>query len=136
MVDIEAEKKEIRRIFNEHLSAYDNRDLDKTVELFSEDVIVHRANSPQFQGKKALIEDYKNSFESLRNSTSSTTEEGMHIEISSSGDMAWNCGPYTTHYETGGKTRIVKGKYLSTWRKVDDNWKVATFCATNSLPEA
>ena len=62
LVDIEAEKKEIKRIFNEHLSAYDNKDLDKTVDMFSEDVIVHRADIPQFQGKKVLMEDYKNSF--------------------------------------------------------------------------
>ena len=135
LVDVEAEKKEIRRIFNEHLSAYDKKDLDKTVDMFSEDVIVQRANIPQFQGKKALKEDYKRSFESLKNSTSSTTEEGMYIEISSSGDIAWSCGPYTTHYETTGDTRIVKGKYLCTWRKVDDKWKISAFCATSSLPE-
>jgi len=134
-VDIEGEKKEIRRIFIEHMAAYDKKDLDKTVELFSEDVIVQRANIPQFQGKKAIKEDYKKSFESLKNSTSSTTEEAMYVEISSSGDMAWNCGNYTSHYTRTGDTRIVKGKYIIAWRKVDDRWKVAAYCVTSSLPE-
>jgi ketosteroid isomerase-like protein len=136
LVDIEAEKKEIRRIFNEHLFAYDKKDLDKTVNMFSEDVIVHRANNPQFQGKKTLTEDYKNSFESLKDSTASTTEEAMYVEVSSSGDMAWSCGNYTTHYERTGDTRIVDGKYIIAWRKIDDKWKVAAFCATSNLPQA
>ena len=133
-VDFEAEKEEIRRIFTEHMSAYDKKDLDKTLDLFSEDVIVQRANIVQFQGKRALREDYRNGFESLKDSTSSTTGESMYIEISSSGDMAWSCGNYTTHYMRTGETSIVKGKYLSTWKKVGDKWKVAAYCVTSSLP--
>ena len=108
--------------------------MDKVLEFFTDDVIAQKATIPQFRGIKALKEDYIRMFVSFKDSTRSTTELVDHIEISSSADMAWNTGQYTTHYKETGEPRMWKGKYICAWRKVDDKWKIAAFSITRSLP--
>jgi len=50
------------------------------------------------------------------------------------GDLAWDCGQYVTEYKGPESNRISKGKYLCTWKKVGDRWKIAAFSATSDLP--
>ena len=134
VVDIEAEKKEIMHILLEHIAAYDNKDLDNTVKMYAKDVIIHISNESPIQGKNHRIEVIKRTFTNLGNTKSTTKNDDLYTEISSTGDMAWSCGQYTSDYVTDGNSNIAKGKYIFIWKKVDDEWKIAAFSNSSIQP--
>ena len=135
MAEIDVAKKEIRRIVKEAFLLEDQRDIEKVLKFFTDDVIAQKANIPQFQGIEALRRDYEIMFKSREGISASTDGRSEYIEVSSSRDMAWDCGCYTTEFKGPQGTKISKGKYMCTWRKVADQWKIAAFCVTSDLPE-
>jgi len=56
MIDLEAEKKEIKRLWKEAIDAENRRDLESIQRMYAEDVIWQRPDQPEIRGKKALLE--------------------------------------------------------------------------------
>jgi ketosteroid isomerase-like protein len=56
MVDIEAEKKALRKMIEKAFKAEDEKDMENTLAYFADDAIVQGAGIPQFKGIKAARE--------------------------------------------------------------------------------
>jgi len=130
MVDIEAEKKEIERTIGEITAAENRKDVETILELVTDDAVFQKPSTPQIQGREAWREDYEKVFATLASSSIRT----LHIEVSSSGDMAWDYGHYISTYKTREGTVTTTGKYLATWRKIDDKWKTAAVSISGDSP--
>ncbi len=130
MVDIEAEKNAIQEAVRIAFEAEDKKDLEKLLDFFADDVVGQAANSPQFQGKDALREFYKGYLPTIV----SIKGEFSHVEVSSSGDMAWDVG--YNRAETIGPEGNVKdqGKYFAVYKKVNGKWKCSAIASSSDLP--
>src|SRR5690348_12265143 len=47
------------------------------------------------------------------------------IEAAASGELAYEVGTYTLHFEKGGRRVEDRGKYVVVWKRIDGAWKVA-----------
>ena len=61
MVDIEAEKKVLRKIIYEALKAENEKDMESLLSFFADDVVVQGPNIPQFKGNKSSENSMKDS---------------------------------------------------------------------------
>ncbi len=118
MVDIQAEIKAIELMLIEHQEANLCKDLDRMMNLFTEDIIYHVPNFPPVKGKealRALIDEVKDRMDELIITSEKT-------EVSSSGDIAFNTGSAKIKYI---QRDFVEFKYLLGLRKTFDGWKIA-----------
>jgi len=100
------------------------------MQLIADDIIVQSANMPQFIGKGAYREFMREYYKTLV----STVGLSTRIEVSSSGDMA---------YDAGTMRVVMKGpegqfeddqKYLAVYRKMDGKWKCTVLSASSDKP--
>ncbi len=119
MVNVEAEKIEIQRLIKRIEDAENRQDVDAMFEDMTDDAILQKCGAPQIQGLDVWREDYEKFFETFI----STSIRSLGIEVSSSGDMAWDYGVFVSEFEgPGGRTKA-EGKYLGVYKKVDGKWK-------------
>lgn len=119
MVNVEAEKIEIQRLLKRIEDAENRQDVDAMFEDMTDDAILQKCGAPQIQGIDAWRQDYEKFFETFI----STSIRSLGIEVSSSGDMAWDYGVFVSEFEgPGGRTKV-EGKYLGVYKKVDGKWK-------------
>ena len=125
LVDIEAEKKEIECMIKECEAAENRKDTEKELEYFTKDAVYQRRN-----GKDEGIEAIRGQF--LKNIRSFVSSEHMplRIEVSSSGDMAWVLGYFTTKYDRAEGVVEGGGNWLAALRKVDGKWKYVALSTT------
>jgi ketosteroid isomerase-like protein len=118
MIDFEAEKKAIELLMRENQEADLSKDIDRIMNLFTEDIIYHLPNSPPIHGKKALralLEQVMDDMEDL----SLTSEK---TEIAGSGDIGFNVGSFKM--KSIGED-YVDYKYFVGVRKTSEGWKIA-----------
>ncbi len=132
MVDMEAEKKEIGRTLGEIAAAENRRDVEKILELVTEDAIFQKPNTSQIQGREAWREDYEKVFATLVSSEIRT----LHIEVSSSGDMAWEYGYYISTYKKPGALSRPKESILAFGRKSLANGKAPLLASVEMTQQA
>ena len=128
MIDIEAEKKEIKRVGTAAFDAEDTKDVEGLLSFCTEDIILQIPTIPQLQGIPALRKYYHRffpRFESLKGGAD-------YIEVSSAGDMAWEYGLFTVEYKRPEGTIFDEGKYLLVWRKVNNQWKIAGYSVSSN----
>lgn len=127
-VDVEAEEQTIERLRGEWLEAENRKDVEATMAFMSDDVILHVANIPQFLGKDALREPFS---DYIRNRLISTDSWSSRIDVSSSGDMAYDIGTSLAKVRGQEGPIEVKQKYLNIWKKTGGDWK----CVASSWSE-
>ena len=118
MVDIQAEIKAIELMIFEHQEANLCKDLDRMMNLFTEDIIYHVPYYPPVKGKetlRALLDDVKDRMDKLIITSEKT-------EVSSSGDIAFNTGLAKIKYI---REDFDEYKYFLGLRKTFDGWKIA-----------
>jgi uncharacterized protein (TIGR02246 family) len=126
MVDIQAEKIEIEKTMRQVEAAENRHDAEGMLEHMTDDAVMHLCGVPQVQGHGAIKQLYAAFFETFV-STDITT---IQIEVSSSGDMAWEFGAYVNEYKGPDGPIKEPGKYLGIYKKADGAWKAAAFCIT------
>ncbi|MBA2564624.1 MAG: nuclear transport factor 2 family protein [Gemmatimonadetes bacterium] len=100
--------------------------------LFAEDGL-GIYDGERFEGRDAILRDQEESF-TRPNATG--TFKSDRIVISESGDMAYDLGTYSGGYD-GPDGRVENsGQYLTVWRKIGDEWKVAVDATSGEAPEA
>jgi uncharacterized protein (TIGR02246 family) len=119
MVNIEAEKIEIKKTMKRIEAAENRHDVEGMLEDMTDDAIFHVCGVPQIQGRDAVRGLYDKFFETFV-STDITT---LEIDISSSGDTAWELGSYVNQFEGPDGRTQEEGKYLGVWKKVNGKWK-------------
>jgi ketosteroid isomerase-like protein len=128
MIDIDAEKKEIKQVGAAAFDAEDHKDVEGLLSFCTEDIILQIPTIPQLQGIPALRKYYNRffpRFESLKGAAD-------YIEVSSAGDMAWEYGLFTVEYKRPEGTIFDQGKYLLVWRKVNNQWKIAGYSVSSN----
>ena len=130
MVDVKAEKKVLAELIDVTFKAEDKKDLKTLLEFFADDVIVQGPGAPQFQGIKALKEFYEGYLKTLV----TIKGESTHIEVSSSGDMAWDAGFNKAEYKGPKGNFKDQGKYFASYKKVNGKWKCAAIAFSSDNP--
>jgi uncharacterized protein (TIGR02246 family) len=126
MLNIEAEKIEIKKTLKRVEAAENRHDVEAMLEEMTDDAILHLCGMPQLQGRAATRELYAGFFETFV----STDITNLQVQVSSSGDMAWEYGTYVNVYKGPDGPIREEGKYLGVYRKVDGKWKGTAFCIT------
>jgi uncharacterized protein (TIGR02246 family) len=131
MINIATEKTEIEKSIKRIEHAENRKDMEALLEELTEDCIYIVNGAPNIQGRVAWKKFYGKSFET-RISGSSGSLSSLGIEISSSGDMAWDHGVFVSEYEGPDGHYKAEGKYLAVYKKVDGQWKTAAVCTTGN----
>lgn len=118
-IDLVKEKQAVVDTDKALLIAETQRDLEKTMEFNGEGAIFHPAGKPPIVGRDAIRSFYKDWF---KIPYAEIVSEDATVLISDSGDLASLIGnSYMDFNNPDGETRA-KGKYISIWKKVNDEW--------------
>jgi len=130
MVDVKAEKRALRELIDVTFKAEDRKDMKTLLDFFADDVICHGPGMPQLIGIKALRDFYEGYLKTLV----TIMGESTHIEVSSSGDMAWDVGYNKAEYKGPKGNFKDQGKYFASYKKVDGKWKCAAIAFSSDNP--
>jgi uncharacterized protein (TIGR02246 family) len=127
-----ADEDSIRALSKRWLELSNSRDSVGIAGLFAADGYEFVSNAPAAKGPtdvaKALgpqfrPKDFKTAFETL------------DVVVASSGDLAVERGTYrVTHTDAKGKPVDDHGNYVTTWKKVDGQWKVLHDISATEVP--
>lgn len=113
------------------VAAFKQRDFAMIEALYTLDGLLLPPNSPPIEGPKAIVGVWK-SWSELPNVD--VNFGAKRINVSSSGDMAYDYGWYTFAFDTDNGRIEDKGKYIVVWKKVGGVWKVAADILNTNLP--
>ncbi len=129
-VDVEAEKKILAQLAQDWYAAESRKDVEAEMAFLSDDIIFQPHNTHQLIGKKA-VRKFISEFHKVLVSVSGSP---TRIEVSSSGDFA---------YDIGRGKAVIMGpegafehdeKYLIVWRKIDGKWKCVAWSFNSDKP--
>lgn len=123
VADTKAEAKKIHKLNDEWISAIQAGNVDKIVNLFSATPLSMAKGKPLYtdaSGIRKITEDMFS--DPLASKSFKLTSDSL--EVSASGDMAWNWGTQTSMQSNSLGNHEVSGKWLTLWKKIDGNWKV------------
>jgi len=130
-VDVDAEAERIRERSREWLAADSARNVDLAVSMYAENAVEYPANTPAIFGKEAIRTWYRSW---LPDTTASLRFATEVVEVSASGDLAYERGTYRfTTVGPKGTTEDV-GKYATVWRRTGDTWEVVLDMANSDQP--
>jgi ketosteroid isomerase-like protein len=121
MADIEKEKKLLKKI-HQDMVLDQNTDVEKEATYFTEDAFLIPPNGPLVVGAKELK---KLCEDMVKTEVLSKSGGPMRVEVSASGDLAYDIGNYRI-VNKGEKGPIVEeGYFLTIYKKINDQWKFA-----------
>jgi len=130
-VDLSAEADAIRELDRQWQAAVEAKDVEGVLSFYAPNAVKMDPNAPALVGK----EHFREAFEVwLPLPEVSNAFEPDVIEVSASGDMAWDRGTYQFRMETPEGVVEDVGKYLMVWEKIDGEWKVVAECGNSDLP--
>jgi ketosteroid isomerase-like protein len=101
-----------------------NKDVEQTVNFYSDDAIVFPPNEAIAATKEAI----RNSWKAMLGSPGLVISwQPIKVQVGKAGEMAWVSGTYELTMNDGnGKPINDRGKYLEVWQKqTDGDWKCA-----------
>jgi len=131
-VDIEAEKKLLAQLAQDWYAAESRKDVEAEMAFLSDDIILHPANAPQLIGKEAVRKSMLEHYKMLVSISGGPTR----IEVSSSGDFAYDIGRGKAVMKGPEGTFEVDPKYLTVWRKINGKWKCVAWSFNFDKPPA
>jgi uncharacterized protein (TIGR02246 family) len=106
------------------------KQLDKVVEIYSEDAVYLPPHHAAVHGRDA-IRDYLRG--PLANGATNLKFEVTYIK--QSGDLAYDVGRYSmTVPQADGSNKADRGKYLAVWRREKGTWKLVADSWSSDLP--
>jgi ketosteroid isomerase-like protein len=100
-----------------------NKDIDGVIAPYATDGSILPFNAPMATGTAAIRQAW-----SLLMSKPGygLTFSPTRIFVSASGDIAWEIGIFELKLnDAGGISKLMLGKYMVMWKKVDGDWRVA-----------
>lgn len=133
--DIEKEKMAIQMVINEHMDAVDSLDVDRILEVLTEDHVDMPPNMPRVVGKeayRAYFTPFIGFFEGLKNREMSFEVDEFVV----SGEWAFQNGRYSTKFVTQENVIIEDmGNFVWMFRKdADGKWKWARVISNSTKP--
>ena len=125
------DSEKIETINAQWIKAFEQRDFQSMQALFTPDSLLLSPNEPAVEGSEAVAEVWK-SWADFNNVAFAWSTN--RIDVSSSGDMAYDYGWYTFTFDSEGGRVENKGNHIVVWKKIDGTWKVAADIFNNDLP--
>jgi ketosteroid isomerase-like protein/quercetin dioxygenase-like cupin family protein len=97
-------------------------DVDKMMSFVAPDATFGRAGMPEVRGENAIRQIFGGM---VKTPGFKLTWKATRADVSAAGDIGYTAGTYEmTANNAAGVPVIDKGKYLSTWKKINGSWKV------------
>ena len=125
------DSEKIEAINTQWVRAFERGDFQSMQTLFTPDSVLLSPNEPAVEGSEAVVEVWK-SWADFNNVA--IAWGANRIDISSSGDMAYDYGWYTFAFDSEDGRVENKGKHIVVWKKIDGTWKVAADIFNTDLP--
>ena len=109
-------------------TAFNAKQIDAIVELYSENSVFMPPNAPLLRGREPLREFYQDLIARTTNLRLETDDVVGH------GPLAYETGTYYLGYQDGAVRD--RGKYVFIWRKTNDTWRTETTIWSSDLPPA
>ena len=123
----------LRAIPDEYVRHHVARNIDKLLSLYTDDARVLMPFHPISQGKNSVRKMLEMSFEEY--DQKSLMVETDYVEVF--GDAAYSVGSFKVNVKLPSGKRIDdQGKWLVTFRRAGNNWKMAAHCWNTDLPFA
>ena len=132
-VDLEAERAALQARSEAVVAAESAMDIEAALTYWAEDAIVQPAGAPQMEGKEAIGALYQEYFGS--GLLKEFSGEATNIEVSESGDLAYETGVNRMVLNGPEGDLLDVGKYLAVWEKIDGEWYVTALSFTSDTPE-
>ncbi len=115
----EAAIEQIYSVWNEAIRA---KDAEAVAALYAEDAVKLVPNLPLLEGRQEIEGYYAGLFEVP---DFQSTFGPTRIVVADGGDLAYDYGTYTASWtgEAGPAEEV--GKYVSVWRRIDGDWRLA-----------
>ena len=126
--DIEAEKGKILRIYAQWLEMEERKDVEGPMRFIAEDAIFSPPNGPMVRGFEG-IREHRKAF--LNQPSVSTNVDTERVEVSSSGDLAYQLVKYRVVREGGD---VGEWNACLVWRKEDGDWRCVLLIYNSSMP--
>ena len=133
-VDIKAEVETIRSLSDQWNDAIREKDNSTIMNMFSEEAVFMLDDMPIVKGKEAIREIQESWFSNtaVLHSTFEFADEA--IEVSSSGDLAYNRATESIDIITPeGRVEVVS-KWVTIWSKIDGEWKAIVVIGNQDNP--
>ena len=126
-----SEAKVVQDLSQQWLKAEIAKDIPTILSFYAEDAMEMASNTPVIIGKEPIQTWYEGWLKPEGVSMTFATEE---VRVATSLDMAVERGTY--HFVQNNASGQVDdtGKYVTVWKKVKGEWKVAIDTATSDLP--
>lgn len=109
------------KVFSDAMMAGDSEALSQ---LYAEDAVILPPNGPRAEGTAGVRETWSAALEG--SSVAASTLDSDLIAVTAAGDYAYAVGSYTdSGTATDGSEWSDQGKYLTVWKNVDGEWKIA-----------
>jgi ketosteroid isomerase-like protein len=127
-IDLEAEREALLQVERDFAAvSAELGPAEAFYRYFAEDVVQLVTGLDPVFGREAVYQIMKGE------ETYTLTWEPEDARVSSSADLGWTWGFYTGTYPgESGDTLVYHGKYLSVWKKVEGQWKIAADIGNSS----
>ena len=108
------------------------KDIDKYVAYFAPDATMAFHGAPAIKGQNAIREQIG---AMMKAPGYNATWKPTRAEVGASGDLGYTVGAYEiTMNNAAGLPATEKGKYVTTWKKINGSWKVADDIGNGDAP--
>lgn len=131
-VNVEQEKAALLAVDQEWSTT--TKDLDKFVSYFAPEATMAFHGMPIIRGQNAIRETVG---AMMKAPGFNMAWKATRAEVAASGDLGYTVGTYElTMNNAAGLPAGDKGKYLTTWKKIDGTWKVVDDIGNSDAPTA
>jgi ketosteroid isomerase-like protein len=110
------------------------RNVDGFVSFLAPDATIALAGAPAMKGAAAIREAFT---PMMKTPGFELTWQAARADVSASGDLGFTIGTYTLKTNSPSGVPVTeKGKFQTTWKKIDGGWKVIEDTATSDAPAA
>jgi len=131
VVDIEADIVACKNLNDEWDEAYDARDIDRLVSIFTDDAVRMPPSEPALIGKEDIRSDFQREFDQF-----SSEQESEVVDVKIGGDLAFVRGTWKEIKtpKAGGESRNFNGNFtFINQKQPDGSWKI--ICETWSIEQ-
>ena len=128
-LDLAAEEAALRGVDEQFAAAAAAKDIDALITFYAPDAVVLMPNEPAITGVDGVRSMYEQSLP-----TTSITWSPDQVVVARAGDVAVTRGTYHMTMPMTARPVEDRGKYLTVWKKVNGQWRVAFDAANTDLP--
>lgn len=129
--DRAADAQRIRELGSAWVAAVGAKDIAAIQNFYAPDAQFLAPNAPPAQGRQAIGEGWRGL---VQLPGLVMTFGATRIEVSESGDLAYDVGSYALGFDSESGRVNDNGKYVVVWKKVDGEWKAVVDIFNTNLP--